>query len=174
MCSIAPEGHRSVHAGSPRGLVSARACTQRGIEPFETSLPLDLFQLRALRHDLTAWLDGIHVVGGVSDEIVLATHEAAANAIEHAEKGSDVTVRGVRDDDKIIIVVMNSGTWKKPRPASELRGRGLALMKRLMSELEIQVKSERTVVRMRKDLPGPARGTEACTPFGRATGLSLT
>ena len=33
-----------------------------------------------------------------------------------------------------------------------MRGRGLILMKQLMSDLEIQVKSQRTVVRMRKDL----------------------
>ena len=41
---------------------------------------------------------------------------------------------------------------KEPRSLDEMRGRGLTLMNQLMSDLEIQVKSQRTVVRMRKDL----------------------
>ena len=122
------------------------------MEPFETNLSLDLFLLRGLRRELAAWLARIRVKGDVRDEIILATHEAAANAIEHARRGSEVTVRGVRDADKVIIVVANSGTWNEPRSSDESRGRGLALIKEVMSDLEIHVKSQRTVVRMRKDL----------------------
>lgn len=122
------------------------------IEPFETSLSLDLFLLRGLRRELAAWLARIHVVGEVRDEIILATHEAAANAIEHAQRGSEVTLRGVRDANKVIIVVTNSGSWTEPRSLDEMQGRGLTLIKQLMSDLEIQAKSQRTVVRMRKDL----------------------
>ena len=122
------------------------------IEPFETSLSLDLFLLRRLRRELKAWLVSVQVVGDVKDEIILATHEAAANAIEHARTGSEVTVRAVRDADKVMVVVINTGGWKQPRSLDEMRGRGLILMKQLMSDLEIQVKSQRTVVRMRKDL----------------------
>jgi hypothetical protein len=44
------------------------------------------------------------------------------------------------------------GKWAEPRSLDEAQGRGLTLIKQLMSELEIQVKSQRTVVRMRKDL----------------------
>ena len=129
------------------------------IGPFETSLSLDLSLLGGLRRALAAWLAQVQVVGGVSDDIILATHEAAANAIEHARLGSEVTIRGVRDATKVIIVVTNNGGWKKPRSVDEMRGRGLALMKDLMSDLEIQVKSQRTVVRMRKDLSVSAAGT---------------
>jgi anti-sigma regulatory factor (Ser/Thr protein kinase) len=92
------------------------------------------------------------VAGDVRDEIILATHEAAANAIEHARMGTEVSVRGVRDADKVIIVVANSGEWTEPRSLDERRGRGLTLITKLMSDLEIQAKSQRTVVRMRKDL----------------------
>jgi anti-sigma regulatory factor (Ser/Thr protein kinase) len=88
----------------------------------------------------------------VSNEIVLATHEAAANAIEHARRGSEVTIRAVRDANKVIVVVTNSGKWAEPRSLDEARGRGLTLIEQLMSDLEIQAKSQRTVVRMRKDL----------------------
>lgn len=91
-------------------------------------------------------------MGDVTDEIILATHEAAANAIEHARMGTEVTVRGVRDESKVLIVVANHGGWRAPRSLDEMRGRGLILMKQLMSDLEIQVKTRRTIVRMRKDL----------------------
>lgn len=101
---------------------------------------------------MAAWLTQVDVTGVVSDDIILATHEAAVNAIEHARLGTEVTIRGARDDYKVIMVITNSGEWKKARSAEEMRGRGLILMKQLMSELEIQVKSRRTVVRMRKDL----------------------
>ena len=122
------------------------------MEPFETTLSLDLFLLRGLRRELASWLTRMQVAGDVRDEIILATHEAAANAIEHARSGSEVTVRAVRDADKVIVVVTNSGGWKEPRSVDDRRGRGLALMKQLMSDLEFQDKSQRTVVRMRKDL----------------------
>ena len=126
------------------------------VDPFETRLSLDLSLLRGLRRDLAAWLMQVQVNGRVSDDIILAAHEATANAIEHAHLGTEVTVRGVRDEGKVVIVVTNSGAWKKPRSMDEMRGRGLALMKQLMSDLEIQTKSQRTVIRMRKDLSASA------------------
>jgi anti-sigma regulatory factor (Ser/Thr protein kinase) len=94
----------------------------------------------------------VNVPNEVGDDIVLATHEAAANAIEHAELGTEVTVRGAHDNGKLLVIVTNSGVWKRPRSTDEMRGRGLALMQALMSEVEIQVKHRRTVLRMRKDL----------------------
>jgi len=129
------------------------------MEPFEASLALDLFLLRGLRRDLAAWLARMRVAGEVRDAIILATHEATANAIEHARLGSEVTLRAVRDADKVIIVVTNAGEWKEPRSSDERRGRGLTMITRLMSDLEIQVKSHRTVVRMRKDLSLSAAST---------------
>lgn len=122
------------------------------MEPFEASLSLDLFLLRGLRRELAAWLARIRVADEIRDAIILATHEAAANAIEHARSGSEITVRAERDANKVIIVVANSGRWQEPQSLDQTRGRGLALIEQLMSDLDIQVKSQRTVVRMRKDL----------------------
>jgi anti-sigma regulatory factor (Ser/Thr protein kinase) len=105
-----------------------------------------------MRRELVAWLSQVQVGAGITDEIILATHEAAANAIEHARMGTEVTIRGVRDESNVVIVVANHGRWKEPRSLDEMRGRGLTVMKQLMSDLEIQVRSKRTVVRMRRDL----------------------
>jgi anti-sigma regulatory factor (Ser/Thr protein kinase) len=120
------------------------------MEPFEVSLPPDLSRLRALRHDLAAWLDSVGVDADRRDAVVLAVHEAAANGIEHAN--GRVTVRGTRDQDKLLLVVSNSGRWRGPRPSEHYRGRGLALMRALLSRMEIRVDRDGTTVRMRMDL----------------------
>lgn len=120
------------------------------MEPFEASLPPDLARLRKLRHDLAEWLASVHVPPSRRDAIVLAIHEAAANAIVHACSG--VTIKGARDPDKVILVVANSGRWRGPRSEDLGPGRGLTLMQALTSQLEIHAESGRTTIRMRVDL----------------------
>ena len=145
-----------VAAGIAAAFHSSKACNHGGIEPFETTLALDLFLLRRLRRELAAWLARVEVPDDIGVEVILATHEAAANAIEHARLGTEITVRGARADTKVLIVVANHGRWGKTRSVDEMRGRGLILMEQLMSDVEIQAKSQRTVIRMRKDLPARA------------------
>jgi anti-sigma regulatory factor (Ser/Thr protein kinase) len=122
------------------------------IETFETSLALDLSLLRRLRRELAAWLERLEVPDAISDDIVLATHEAAANAIEHARLGTEITVRISRADSKIDVLVSNIGGWGEPRSLDQMRGRGLAIMNHVMSDLEVQSLSQRTVIRMHKEL----------------------
>jgi anti-sigma regulatory factor (Ser/Thr protein kinase) len=122
------------------------------VEPFEASLPPDLSRLRRLRHDVAAWLDSIGVPPDRRDGVVLAVHEAAANAIEHAT--GRVTVRGAHDGEKLLLVVSNTGRWRGPRSVDVARGRGLTIMRALMNNLEIRTDSEGTTVRMRMDFPG--------------------
>ena len=122
------------------------------MDPFEVSLSLDLSLLRVLRRELTSWLEAAGVAESARDSIVLATHEAAANAIEHAQLGSEVSVRGLRDDHELMVMVTNTGTWKKSRHDDDARGRGVALMKALMSEIDVRAESRRTTVTMRKQL----------------------
>ena len=126
------------------------------MEVFEASLPLDLSHLSSLRRQLSEWLGGVQVSDDVADEVLLATHEAAANAIEHAEPATLVTIKAVRPDDKLMVIVTNSGAWSQPRSVNEMRGRGLILMRTVMSKVEIRVHSGRTTVRMRKDLSSNA------------------
>jgi anti-sigma regulatory factor (Ser/Thr protein kinase) len=120
------------------------------VEPFEASLPPDLTRLRELRRDLAGWLERVGINGADRDAIVLATHEAAANGIQHA--AARVVVRGVRDEEKLLVVVSNSGRWRGG-PWDRVRtGSGLTVMRGLMSRLDINVGEGRTTVRMRMDL----------------------
>ena len=123
------------------------------MEPLEASLHLDLSLLRGLRRNLATWLRKVGVTDEIRDEVILATHEAAANAIEHADPDTEVTVRAVQSDGKIIIHVVNRGRWTPPRSPEEMRGRGLSLIEKLMSDVEIQAKRGWTTVTMWRELP---------------------
>jgi len=89
------------------------------MEAFEASLSLDPWHLRGLRRELAAWLERASVADEICEAIILATHEAAANAIEHADPGTEVTVKGVRADNKLMVMVTNSGEWKVAQAAAE-------------------------------------------------------
>lgn len=126
--------------------------------PFEASLPIDVEALRELRSALRAWLETAGVPDARRDEIVLATHEAVSNAVEHAVEDTQVTIRGRLDDGVVTVAVENSGAWHDR--AERGRGRGLVLMAALMTKLEIVTERGRTVVRMHKDLADGARARE--------------
>ena len=120
----------------------------RRMERFDMSLRLDLALLRVLRRDLSSWLRRADVDSDVGENIVLATHEAAANAIEHADLGTEVTVLVRRSADELRVDVENVGAWKNWPAKDEPRGRGLVLMRELMSEVHIHSVSGRTRVQM--------------------------
>jgi serine/threonine-protein kinase RsbW len=123
--------------------------------PFEASLPVEVEALRGFRSDLRSWLGTVGVLDARRDEIVLATHEAVANAVEHAVEDTRVTIRGRLDDGVVTVAVENRGAWREH--VERGRGRGLVLMAALMTELEIVSDGGKTVVRMLKDLADGSR-----------------
>ena len=102
-------------------------------------------ELRGMRHSLTSWLELTDATAGVRDAVLLATHEAAANAMAHGEPESPVNISASQDEaGGFTVEVANLGGWKEPEPGSV--GRGLSVMNELMSEVAIQTM---TSVRMR-------------------------
>ena len=119
------------------------------MEPFTSTLAHDLTLLRGLRHSLDSWLELAGAPVEARASIVLATHEAMANAMQHGESGAPVTVRAEQDAEKgFMVMVFNKGSWKEPEPGRVKRGRGLLLMTGLMSDVDIHAG---TKVRMRHD-----------------------
>ena len=117
-------------------------------EVFAASLPADPGLLSEFRQQLAAWLEAAAVAPRARDAILLAAHEAAANAIEHA--AAPVTVVGRVEPDVILIEVTSAGRWAaRPQQVSAERGRGIALMKGLLSDVEILAEEEQTIVRLR-------------------------
>ena len=101
-------------------------------------------ELRGMRHSLTAWLELTDATEDVRGAVLLATHEAAANAMTHGEPESPVTISASQDQaGDFTVDVTNLGPWKEPEAGQ--KGRGLTLMNELMSEVAIQTK---TSVRM--------------------------
>ena len=81
--------------------------------------------------------------------VVLATHEAVANAIQHAGGPGHVLVRGESGSEGVVIEVSDDGHWKPPAdPPSEERGRGLMLIRSLVSDAQIKTGTRGTTVRI--------------------------
>ncbi|GAA2336049.1 SpoIIE family protein phosphatase [Dactylosporangium salmoneum] len=124
--------------------------------PFRAEVPARMSELAGLRAALDRWL----ATQGVGDYdrfgIVLATAEAVANAIEHGydfDEGRAVGVLAQVDGDAVAVRVADSGQWRPPRSALQ-RGRGLALIGRLMTNLVIDRGVGTTVLMRRTVSPG--------------------
>jgi anti-sigma regulatory factor (Ser/Thr protein kinase) len=101
-------------------------------------------ELRGMRRLLTSWLELTDATEDVRDAVLLATHEAAANAMAHGEPESPVAISASHDQaGGFTVEVTNLGGWKEPEPGHH--GRGLSMMSELMAEVAVQTK---TSVRM--------------------------
>ena len=115
-------------------------------------------RLSEVRRRLTAWLTAHGATRAEANDIVLAAHEAAMNAIEHAYGPSDaeIAVSAVRREDGVEIAVHDSGTWRDSR--SEHRGRGRSIMSSLMDDVAIDSGPAGSTVRLRRHLDDPGSG----------------
>jgi anti-sigma regulatory factor (Ser/Thr protein kinase) len=118
------------------------------MDAFVATLPCELTRLRELRHDLAAWLDQTDLSDELRSSVVLAAHEAAANAIEHAEPCLSVEVRAAIDRGNLTVVVTDTGVWKHASIDNDERGRGLMMISVLMPHVEITSEPRGTTIRM--------------------------
>ena len=135
-------------------------------------LPADARLLPSTRTAMLAHLQALGVDGECCEDVILALDEACANVVRHAFPGLPGTysVTAVLRPDEVVIVVEDHGQGMDPAALLRARaqvdpeatsGRGLYLMRHLMSSVEVEgVEGGRgTRVRMRKKLrsatPGP-------------------
>ncbi len=118
---------------------------------FGMRIPAQAEELRTLRHELQRWLEGRGASRDIGAEVVLAMHEAAANAVEHAypQDPGDLIVRASHNDGNLVVVVEDEGRWRPPRRTDQ-RGRGLTLMHSLMDDVEIAPSPSGTLVTLRR------------------------
>ena len=108
-----------------------------------------------MRRAVAQWL---RLAGAREDEIyevLVACGEAGANTVAHAHSAlsdSSFEVRAEREGAEIEITVRDTGRWRPP--ADEGRGRGLAVMRELMDDVEIEPSDDGTTVRLRRRLRG--------------------
>ncbi|HET6684617.1 MAG TPA: SpoIIE family protein phosphatase [Gaiella sp.] len=119
--------------------------------------PLDLRlsggddSLRHAREALRVWLKGAELTEMDAYDIVLAAWEASANAREHGLSESGFRLQAELVDETVRIVVEDSGTWTPPAARPD-RGRGLQLMRALMSSVEVEPGARGTRVTLEKRL----------------------
>jgi serine phosphatase RsbU (regulator of sigma subunit)/anti-sigma regulatory factor (Ser/Thr protein kinase) len=120
--------------------------------PLELDLTAEPGALAELRRRLGVWLPQYGAGAAEAYDIVLATCEAAANAVEHAygpgEAKFHVTARA--DDEEVTVEVRDRGAWRDQRDPR--RGRGLAVMRTLMDDVSVTSTDGGTNVRLRRRL----------------------
>ena len=122
-------------------------------QPLHLSIPADLGSLEIVRDALRVWLDPLPLADDDRNDVVLATWEACANAVEHAEspRGALVDVFAELVDSSVRVRVEDSGTWAPPVTRSD-RGLGLRLMHAVMTAVRVESNVGGTSVRIEKAL----------------------
>ena len=119
------------------------------MRPFETHVEHELSALKSFRRALDKWLQGRGLPDPPRAEIVLATHEALANAIEHSNSAKPIRIKAETRSDGFVIEITDDGQWKIPEAPPRIeRGRGLQLIKALVSDVQINSQPTGTTVRL--------------------------
>lgn len=121
-------------------------------EKLAGSWPADREVLADVRMLLRRWL---HSHGASEDEaydIVVASQEACANAVEHAygPGGRSFELEAAYVDRRVTVTVRDHGRWRPPRGAH--RGRGVPMMQALMERVDVTHGEAGTVVVLDRSL----------------------
>jgi len=130
--------------------------------------PAESRWLGPIRAELRGWLEPLALTEDDVDDVVLAVNEAASNSIEHtyAPGTLDGTVELTfwAEHSGFCIQVLDHGRWREPSGSDSSRGRGIMLMRRLMTAAVIDHDGRGTGVLLsmtspRHDLAGLVAGT---------------
>ncbi|HMC41801.1 MAG TPA: ATP-binding protein [Acidimicrobiales bacterium] len=148
-------------------------------------LPADARLLPSTRMAMLAHLRALGVDEDCCDDVILALDEACANVVRHAFPGAlaaEYTLAALLTADEAVIVVEDLGKGIDPEILRRSRagadpeatsGRGLYLMRQLMSSVEIEpvAGASGTRVRMRKKLRPAAPSASVVTGARSEGGL---
>ena len=116
---------------------------------FERDVDPTVAALAPLRHAFEAWLARREISDRSRVAVVLATHEAVANAIQHSGTTDRIRVRADAKPDGLTIEISDGGAWRIPvDPPPIERGRGLTLIRSLVSTATIDTDAAGTTVRL--------------------------
>ncbi|MFJ4654987.1 SpoIIE family protein phosphatase [Nocardia sp. NPDC088792] len=125
--------------------------------PLRLDVPADASQLSVMRRALKSWLAAAAIPHDLAGDLISAANEACSNSIEHAYRDGSpgrVALTAESGLDTVTLVVTDTGTWR-PLPADPGdRGRGIAMMRALTDQLDIDhTPGPGTLVRMTVRLP---------------------
>jgi len=121
-------------------------------ENLHRTIPADPMQIALLRKDVRGWLTAHDVAPECVQAVLLATSEAAGNAVEHGYRDNPrgiVEVSATISDEAIEVRVADHGVWVAG-PGELARGRGLQLIRQVMDEVDIVHGPLGTTVTMRR------------------------
>ncbi len=145
--------------GDDIALLAARVLP---VAPHRLELVLDarFESMDIVRDAMRNWLEGVELERSAGEDVVLATWEACANAIEHAvePRESLVAVSAAVEDGLVRVTVSDTGRWAPPS-ARDGRGLGLRLIESLVTSLDVEESDGGTTVTLEKSLRSvaPAR-----------------
>jgi anti-sigma regulatory factor (Ser/Thr protein kinase) len=119
------------------------------------------------RRAFATWLAVDLAAGDRFDDLVLVVYEAVANAVDHAYRSTivgPVRLLARRTRRAVHVTVVDHGTWREApmggRTAGpggvNVRGRGLALIRRLVPDVHIEHSTSGTTVHLRAPVPSPS------------------
>jgi serine/threonine-protein kinase RsbW len=118
--------------------------------------------LAALRAEVRRWLAPLALPGDAKNDLLLAVNEAASNCIEHAS--APATVDGTveltfwTEPGSVCVEIVDHGRWRAPCGQPTGRGRGIAIMQRLIPVVLIHYDNRGIRVLLSHPLPGPRHG----------------
>jgi PAS domain S-box-containing protein len=148
-------------------------------ERLKLELPTDPSSLKYARRMLGRWLAQAGASEEEAWEMQLATHEAFANAIEHAYRFGEAVVHfeAALADGEVVLTINDTGAWREPRDIG--RGKGIPLMNGLMDQVVVDGADGGTRVELRRRLgqmpaadPGALPGADVKFPSGAGPALS--
>jgi anti-sigma regulatory factor (Ser/Thr protein kinase) len=112
---------------------------------------------RLLRSELRAWLRKLSATENETFDLVLASGEALANAIEHPLERRTLMILFSAEQrvGGVLMTIRDSGHWQTDRNRPN-RGSGLQLMHSLMDKVEIAKSRSGTTITLCRQLGGAA------------------
>lgn len=114
-------------------------------------VPADPTSLRLVRHEVRTFLSDRGIDASDVEDLVLATSEAANNAIEHPQEPTEpyIEIVATEQDDLVAIDVRDFGRWRSDGPEAD-RGRGSALME-AFADVRVTPSADGTRVSLTRD-----------------------
>ena len=121
-------------------------------EHLKLTMPAEPKTLVAARSIVGRWLTAAGADEQAVRDLQMACHEACANVIEHAYRFREATfeLEGHVADGVAALTIRDSGDWRDA--GNPDRGRGFAMMKSLVDEIDVEREEGGTVVTLRRSL----------------------
>jgi anti-sigma regulatory factor (Ser/Thr protein kinase) len=117
-------------------------------DDLDVALPARPESSPEFRRALRTFLERLRLDAESVDDVILAAGEAAGNAIEHAYRGDDgsVRMRAFVAEEHLVVEVRDCGKWRLEGDPE--RGRGLGIMRALVDRVSIESTRSGTAVRL--------------------------